>query len=190
VRLTYTSRYEEYLAASRMAARTVFTFWQRYWCILLYVALAVLLVYLIGLLQQLLWPHLPGNVIRAAGLVCFVALFFVCAFLINKASAPLYARWLRTRHPEREVVFQLDDEGLQLESGQTRTKVGYSGIQQIVIDKQLIGFVVGVSVLYLPLRAFASQDGAHALVRHVFAKVDQRARERSLEQRAIREIVS
>lgn len=173
-----------------MVSRTFYTFWQRYWCIPVYIVLAAFIVYAVRHIQPLYIGYIPRYLRVVADLAFFLVALVVAINIVQKLSLPLYGRWLREKFPESDVIVETTKEGIVMAYGETRWLVGYADVRQIMVSKTLIGFIVGASVIHLPLRAFGSISDAHAMIRDVFAKISESARRQSLKQRDLREIIS
>lgn len=189
MKVTYQTQAEESLVAGQLAASSVYTFWQRYWCIPVYLVVAVLLASFIRQAEPIYLSYFPVPFRRWIGLATFLVLFFFCLRIIQRAAMPLYARWLRERWPSRNISFSLGPDGIDIEDGKSSAMIAFSDIDQVVVGRNLIGFMRGGTMAYIPMRALSSPSDVKALVRQVLERLGDKARERSLQHRAIRDMV-
>ncbi|MDQ6435553.1 hypothetical protein RB623_15960 [Mesorhizobium sp. LHD-90] len=190
MQLGYTPDYAETITASRIAARRIFSPWQRYWCWPYYI-LAAVAAYTIGFSAANWFRPAIGNQNANILAICvLVVVYVICAVIGIRLGRYLTARWLRQNSPERPTLFSLEPDGLQWRKSRTFVQLGFSDIDRIVLTPNLVGFLSGAGVSYVPHRAFDNADQVRTLVKAVFERLSEDAKLRSVEDAQIRSMVT
>jgi hypothetical protein len=190
MQLGYTPDYSEMISVSRIAARRIFSPWQRYWCYPYYVLVGFGAYGLGVVVGNFLRPEI-GNQTANLLVICIMVVGYVAGAVIGmRLGRSLTARWLRKNKPERPVLFSVGPEGLQWQQNETLMRLGFADIDKIVVNRSLVGFLTGTLSLYVPNRAFESAEQIRTLVQTVFERMSGEARERLLEDVALRSLVT
>jgi hypothetical protein len=188
--LGYTPDYAETITASRIAARRIFSPWQRYWCWPYYIVVAIASIALGYATGNLLRPAV-GSHMASIIIPCTVAiLYFIGAVIGIRLGRHLTARWLRQNSPERPTLFSLEPDGLRWQRNQTFAQIGFSDIDGIIVKSNLVGFLSGPGISYIPYRAFENAEQMKTLVKAVFDRLSDEAKQRSLEDAEFRSVVA
>jgi hypothetical protein len=190
MQLGYTPDYAEAITASRIAARRIFSPWQRYWCWPYYVVVAIASIAVGYAVGDSLRSTIGGHMAGILTMCTIVVLYVVGAVIGVRLGRRLTAHWLRQNNPERPTQFSLEPDGLQWRKSQTFAQLGFLDIDRIVVTPDLVGFLSGAHVLYIPYRAFDSAEQIRTLVTTVFDRLSEEAKQRSLKDAEIRSMVA
>jgi hypothetical protein len=184
--IAYTPSYDESMAASSTAARSIFRFWQRHWCVPFYLILGIAVGFSFPAIWRFLAQHLDRVPAGFAALAICIAAYVVGIRILSSVARRLTAKWLRERQIERPTVFSVNADGLQWESGQSVMKLAFGDIDQIFESEPLVGFITGGVCLFVPKRAMRSPNQRLDLIRKVYDRLGDAAKKRSAKQASVR----
>lgn len=188
--VNYRSSFDDYLAAVQLAARSQYTFLQRYWCLPLYIGIGFLAAWAASSFYRS-YIQIDGPSGRAVGLAIFVVLAVAGISLVQRfVTRPVAARWFTNNYPDHEVHVELLENALFLEQGSSTGMVSFDDIRDIAIDEKVILLFYASGFVYVPRRAFSGQPAAEDFVRTAFSKIGEEAQDRARRRPNVQALIS
>jgi len=176
---SYRSDFRHVSRANQIASKAILSPWKRYWTFPAFALLGLFLGWGFGTGNRLLEPYLPESLSLFFLAILVVAIMVFASRAVRRLSLGMVARAVHKRSPPADVQFVFDGAQLSWTTEDARTIVDAKGLYQIGADGELLVFLTGPGVLYVPMAAFASKDEAASLLRAVYVAMTPVAQERS-----------
>ena len=168
IETTYTPAYEETFAASRLSSKLSYNRRQKLIaCAIPFFAMVIVGILVTALVIKvkvvyLFFQPLLGNLFAAIAVISiFIAILVFWLWSMNyyttKIAPQMSARWIAERKALKPLAFLANDSELRWESEISGVWMRWTAVDGVKVTSDLICFLVGAQIYFLPRRAFKDQ---------------------------------
>jgi|GEM_PF-4975463 len=194
-RLEYTPLHKDILDCQRHAAR-YFRPPQRRYLVLLFLVLLVAAANFASdflfneILQEKLAAFLGPSIAKAIPPLAMMLVLIAIFALWLRRGISRRIRWLESEFPYAPLLFTATDNRLTWEGEDFGAWLDYSKIDRLFATPAMIGVMYDGTIVPVPRSAFADETEFTGFLQFVFARLSDEAREKSLENKGLRDLMA
>jgi len=194
-RLEYTPLHKDILDCQRHAARYFQPPRRRYGRLLFVGLLAVVASVGIDILINEIWREkltavLGPSIVEAISPMTMVVILVVGTAVWLRSGIKRRIRWLEDEFPYTPLLFTATDNRLKWESEHSGAWLDYAKIDRLFATPATVGVMYDGTIVPVPRNAFADESEFTAFLQFVFERLSDEARNKSLENKGIRDLMA